>query len=126
MKNRLMKLVKRGAVYLLMIVAMVQLGFPFFWMATSAFKTPQEIHSPTPVLFSAQPTFENFRKAFSAAPFGKYVMNTLLVAAVVTGTTVILCVMAGYGFGRLPFLGQEAIFVLFTTQIGRASCRERV
>ena len=45
MKNRLMKLVKRGAVYLLMIVAMVQLGFPFFWMATSAFKTPQEIHS---------------------------------------------------------------------------------
>lgn len=113
MKNRLMKLVKRGAVYLLMIVAMVQLGFPFFWMATSAFKTPQEIHSPTPVLFPAQPTFENFRKAFSAAPFGKYVMNTLLVAAVVTGMTVILCAMAGYGFGRLPFPGREAIFVLF-------------
>lgn len=113
MKNRLMKLVKRGAVYLLMIVAMVQLGFPFFWMATSAFKTPQEIHSPTPVLFPAQPTFENFRKAFSAAPFGKYVVNTLLVAAVVTGTTVTSSAMAGYGFGRLPFPGREAIFVLF-------------
>ena len=54
MKNRLMKLVKRGAVYLLMIVAMVQLGFPFFWMATSAFKTPQEIHSPTPVIFPSE------------------------------------------------------------------------
>lgn len=113
MKNRLMKPVKRGAVYLLMIVAMVQLGFPFFWMATSAFKTPQEIHSSTPVLFPAQPTFENFRKAFSAAPFGEYVVNTLLVAAVVTGTTVTLCAMAGYGFGRLPFPGREAIFVLF-------------
>ena len=79
----------------------------------SAFKTPQEIHSPTPVIFPSAPTFENFRKAFSAAPFGKYVMNTLLVAAVVTGTTVILCAMAGYGFGRLPFPGREAIFVLF-------------
>lgn len=108
-----LKIAKNIAVYLLMVIAMIQLGFPFFWMATSAFKTSKEIHSPTPVLLPSEITFDNFHKAFQAAPFGKYVLNTLFIAVVVTASTLILCAMAGYGFGRISFPGRETLFILF-------------
>jgi multiple sugar transport system permease protein len=104
---------KRVAILMLMIVVAAQLGLPFFWMVSTAFKTSKEIHSPTPIWLPSGLNLENFQKAFQAAPFGRYMLNTLMVAAIVTLTTVILCAMAGYGFGRIPFPGREGLFILF-------------
>jgi len=111
--NSLVKFLSKAGIYILMILAAIQLGLPFFWMVSTAFKTSQEIHSATPVWLPASIQFENFVKAFQAAPFGRYMLNTLMVASVVTLTTLILCAMAGYGFGRIPFPGREGLFVLF-------------
>ena len=104
---------RKVGIYLVMIVVAVQLGLPFFWMVSTAFKTSKEVHSPAPVWFPSGFNLENFYKAFQAAPFGRYMLNTLMVAMIVTLTTTILCAMAGYGFGRIKFPGREGLFVLF-------------
>lgn len=99
--------------YLLLIVVAIQLGLPFFWMLTTAFKTSAEIYAPQPVWLPTQLTMANFIKAFQVAPFGRYVINTLFVASVVSLTTLFLCAMAGYAFARIEFPGREVLFTLF-------------
>lgn len=109
----LLRILKSVGIYLMMTLLAVQLGLPFFWMVSTAFKTGKEIHSPVPVWFPSGFHLENFYKAFQAAPFGRYMLNTLMVAFIITLTTTVLCAMAGYGFGRIKFPGREGIFILF-------------
>ncbi len=62
-------------------------------------------------------TLENFTKAWAAAPFGRYFLNTfLLVSAVLVGQMV-LCTLAAYAFARYQFPGRGVLFGLVLLQL---------
>jgi multiple sugar transport system permease protein len=103
---------RKAALYILMVAVAIQLGLPFYYMVSTAFKTNKEIYSGTMVWFPSSLNFDNFVKAFKAAPFGLYLLNTVGIAIVITTTTILLCALAGYAFGRIQFPGRETIFVL--------------
>lgn len=116
MKNvtsfRLLSISQKIALYILMIIAAIQLGLPFFYMVTTSFKSSAEIYSAKMTWLPSALNLSNFQKAFTAAPFGLYIFNTLFVAASVTITTIILCSLCGYAFARLEFPGRDTIFML--------------
>lgn len=85
---------------------------PFFWMFTSAFKTTQEINRFPPDMFPSQLRFENFRRAFSMAPFAKYFVNSVIVMVCSVGLTTFTAILAAFAFSRLRFHGRETIFAL--------------
>ncbi|MEA5026455.1 L-arabinose transport system permease protein AraQ [bioreactor metagenome] len=98
--------------YLILSLGAALMIFPFFWMFSSALKTPAESASFPPVWFPAVWQFGNFTKALGYAPFGRYFLNSLLVtgsSVIVTGTTTIL---ASFAFSRLQWKGRDLVFSL--------------
>ena len=62
-------------------------------------------------------TLENFAKAWSAAPFARYFLNTfILVTAILIGQF-ILCTLAAYAFARYQFPGRNILFALVLVQL---------
>lgn len=86
---------------------------PFVWMILTSFKELGEIFRYPPTWWPEQFTFENYRHAFEAAPFGRYYANSLFVAAAVTAGQLVTCSMAAYAFARLRFRGRDVLFYLF-------------
>ncbi len=62
-------------------------------------------------------TLENFGKAWEAAPFARYFLNTfILVTAILIGQFV-LCTLAAYAFARYRFPGRDILFALVLVQL---------
>ncbi len=88
--------------------------FPLLWMASSAFKGPDEVYSVSPI--PADPTLENFLYVFTEVPFLRYMLNTFFVASTVTVMGLFFHSMAGYALARLNFPGRDLLFfAIFST-----------
>ncbi|TDD99983.1 carbohydrate ABC transporter permease [Jiangella asiatica] len=107
---------RRKASTLLVVVGVITIltVFPLVWMVTSSFKGADEVLS-TDLLPSA-PTVDNFEYVFSAAPFGRYLLNSFIVSVTVTVVALFFHSMAAYALARLRFPGRDAIFMgIFST-----------
>ena len=62
-------------------------------------------------------TLENFAKAWAAAPFARYFVNTTLLVAMILAAQLVLCTLAAYAFARFAFRGREIAFLLVLVQL---------
>jgi len=102
----------RALTYLVLVVCAVVLLFPFYWLASSAFKTSDEIAVYPVIWFPSRLAWENFGTLFQTLPMGTYFFNTVLVAGCSAVGTTFSSALAGYSFARLRFPGRSALFVL--------------
>lgn len=86
---------------------------PFLWMILTSFKDMSEIYVYPPKWLPEKFNFDNYVKAFTAAPFGRYYFNSLVVAFAVTMGQLITCSMAAFAFARLRFKGRDILFYIF-------------
>lgn len=85
---------------------------PFLWMLSTSLKTPDEVFTPTVQWLPTRWMFENYPVALAAAPFGRFFLNSLIIALAETLGVLLTSSLAGYAFARLNFPGREKIFVL--------------
>lgn len=104
----------RCAVFALMYLFAFVCLIPLLWMLRTAF-FPSSL-AVTPFAFAA-PTLENIRYILSAAPFGVYYANTILIVSGTLAVQFTVVTLAGYAFARLDFFGSRLLFVLFLTQL---------
>ncbi len=104
---------RRVLYYLFIYAAALATLAPFIWMVLTSLKDLNEIFVYPPRWMPATFHFENYLRAFQAAPFGRYYFNSLLVAVTVTLGQLITCSMAAFAFARLQFKGRELLFLLF-------------
>jgi sn-glycerol 3-phosphate transport system permease protein len=62
-------------------------------------------------------TLENFAKAWDAAPFARYFVNTTLLVTMILAAQLVLCTLAAYAFARFSFRGREIAFLLVLVQL---------
>lgn len=86
---------------------------PFIWMLLTSVKDIGDIFVYPPKWLPSKFHFENYARAFQAAPFGRYYLNSLIVACTVTLGQLITCSMAAYAFARLQFKGRDILFYIF-------------
>ncbi len=86
---------------------------PFIWMILTSVKDMGEIYVYPPKWFPSVIHFDNYKKVFEAAPFGRYYLNSIMVALLVTVGQLITCSMAAYAFARLKFWGRNVLFFIF-------------
>lgn len=85
--------------------------FPFFWMAATSFKTVPEIQRvPLAILPDAWTNLDNYREVFQRQPFGRFLLNSALVASVSAASSVVVSALAGYGFAKFRFPGHGVFF----------------
>lgn len=85
--------------YLLTAILVVYAVFPFLWMVVSSLKGKGEIRRPNPSFWINDPTFDNFKTVFKAG-FGTYIGNSLVVAIGACALSLVVSILAGYGFSR--------------------------
>ncbi|KAA0969017.1 carbohydrate ABC transporter permease [Aureimonas fodinaquatilis] len=94
-----------------LILALVVMLFPIYWMLNTALKPSSEIFQYPPTFWSANWSLDAFWTVLTERPIGRYFLNSLIVA---TGTTVLsLCIasLAAYGLTRFP-IRIEALIIL--------------
>lgn len=102
--------VKNIFVYFFLTAGSFIMIFPFIWMILGAFKTEREIIMFPPKIFPSHISFENFRKAFKMAPFGRYFFNSVIVMIFSVICTTFTSILGAFAFSRLKFKGKEIIF----------------
>ncbi|HEY8346085.1 MAG TPA: carbohydrate ABC transporter permease [Symbiobacteriaceae bacterium] len=95
-----------------LIAGAIAVVLPFLWMITTSLKPIQETFSP-PYLVPVWFRWENYVAAWKAAPFGRYYLNSFIMAVFITAGQVITSAMAAYAFDRLEFPFKNVLFLLF-------------
>ena len=62
-------------------------------------------------------TLDNFARAWAAAPFARYFLNTVLLVGMVLGCQLVLSTLAAYAFARYEFPGKNVLFALVLVQL---------
>jgi multiple sugar transport system permease protein len=85
--------------------------FPFFWMAVTSLKTAPEIQRlPLQILPDRWLNLDNYRQVFQRQPFGRFLLNSALVASVSAVSSLVFSALAGYGFAKFHFPGHRVLF----------------
>ena len=72
----------------------------------------------SPVAAETAPlTLENFVKAWHAAPFARYFVNTALLVTMILACQLVLSTLAAYAFARFDFRGRDIAFMLVLVQL---------
>ncbi|MBF9018463.1 MULTISPECIES: carbohydrate ABC transporter permease [unclassified Oceanispirochaeta] len=90
-------------IFILMILMIVIL-FPFYWLASNAFKVEQDYFAKPPVLFPVRSTLNHFYDIFVKHGAFKALMNSVAIASFTTVFTLIIGSLASYSLvnGMLP------------------------
>ncbi len=107
---RIRDAVEAGAAWLLAAIWLLPLLYAF-WSAfhPSEYAVRFELFAPL--------TLDNFREAWSQAPFARYYLNTFLLVSSVLAAQFVLCTLAAYAFARFEFRGQNIAFSLVLVQL---------
>lgn len=103
---------RRAANTVALLVAAVTV-FPIYWMMLSALKPTGEIQSSDPRPWTLDPTLEHFRSALGVSGFGRYFLNSVIVAGCVVVLASIVAFLASVALTRYPFKMRSTILVLF-------------
>jgi multiple sugar transport system permease protein len=87
--------------------------FPLVWAVLSSFKSPAEADRMPPTFLPKSLSLGNYA---NLTDYGNgilaYTVNSLVAAALTVALTVVVCVLAGYGFARFEFRGKQPLFVV--------------
>ena len=90
---------------------------PFIWAFRTALKPADEVFSTPPKAIGSEIAWHNFADAWNFLPFGRFMVNGLLVSVLGTLVVMVSSVLAAYAFARLRFPGRERIFVVFLSTL---------
>ncbi len=102
---------------IVLIIGAIPLLFPLWWLVTSSFKGLNEIFAYPPHLLPDGLHWENYAKVFDLQPFARQFVNSLYIAALDVGGTLIFSSLAGYAFARIRFPGRDILFVLMLSAL---------
>jgi sn-glycerol 3-phosphate transport system permease protein len=71
----------------------------------------------TRFVLAAPLTLDNFVRAWQAAPFARYFLNTTLLVTMVLAAQLVLVTLAAYAFARFEFPGRGILFALVLVQL---------
>ncbi len=85
---------------------------PFYWMLVTAFSPAPDIIAFPPKWIPSRITWEHFHDAWARAPWLVYYKNSLIVAIVSVGLSMLFGLFAGYAFAVYSFPLQTPLFLL--------------
>ena len=97
--------------YGLLIVVSVIVLFPVYTTVVASLKPGNKVLQ-NPLVPDAF-TLDVLREAWTDGHFGRYMLNSIVVAFVVTFSVILTSVLSGYAFAILEFPGRTLLFVVF-------------
>ncbi|MFG1906269.1 carbohydrate ABC transporter permease [Kribbella sp. NPDC048928] len=101
----------RIAAYVVLVALALVTVLPLLYMIVLALQSDGEVQSGDPVLWPSDPQWGNFTRLFEAAPFGRFFLNSLVMAGAITVSHLIFDPLVGYVFAKLDFPGKRIAFI---------------
>lgn len=102
--------VGRIAAQAVLVTSVAAVCLPFLWMLLTSVKIPSDIFSGR--VWPSRFAWDNYLRAWEAAPFGRYFLNTTVVAVATVVLQLATSSAAAYAFARMRFAGREILFYL--------------
>lgn len=83
---------------------------PFLWGISGSLRSLDEIRSDPGSLFPHHVTLDNFSRLFRTQGFGRFMVNSIVVAAMVVAGNIVAASAAGYALAKLEFAGRRLAF----------------
>lgn len=105
---------RRVLLYAVLVAGALVMFFPFFWMVLTSFKTLQEINISPPTILPAEWHPENYVEAWNKpeSTFGRYFVNSAIVAVGGTALQMFCSITAAYAFARMEFPLKRTLFLV--------------
>ncbi|CAD5246184.1 Carbohydrate ABC transporter membrane protein 2, CUT1 family [Bosea sp. 62] len=90
------------------------------WVLPLAYAVWAAIHPAeytTRFVLTAPLTLENFSRAWAAAPFARYFLNTFILVTMILAFQLVLGTLAAYALARQDFWGRDIAFALILAQL---------
>lgn len=103
--------IRMALAYIVMFGIAILFAVPFLWSLSTSFRPLAE----TAKGFSLLPhtwTTSGYDEVFHHYHFGRYTLNSAIIAGAITVSNLFLASLGGYAFARLRFPGREALFLL--------------
>ncbi len=113
MKRRLSPLVSAIETVLAWVLGVVWLA-PLLYAVWTAFHPPA---FATRFDLGAPLTLDNFHRAWEAAPFARYFLNTVVIVAVIVASQIVLGTLAAFALARFTFRGRDLLFAVILLQL---------
>jgi cellobiose transport system permease protein len=98
--------------YAALIATAVIFIAPFYYMIVAASRPMAEMNQQPPPLLPGPNLWSNMVTAFQQQAIGLALLNTLIVAGIITVSTVLFCTLAGYAFAKMRFRGRNVLFAI--------------
>ena len=95
--------------YAVLLIAALTFIYPFIWMIGASLAPESEIGKMN--LWPSQPGLGNFRSMIEKIPIGHSLINSLIVATLITALVILTGSMVGYALAKMRFRGRQIIFI---------------
>jgi multiple sugar transport system permease protein len=85
---------------------------PLFWMLMSSLKPNYQVLEFPPRWLPDPVVWSNYPEALTYVPFGRYTVNTLVIALTTIVGHVLSCTLVAYAFARLRAPGKNLLFLI--------------
>ena len=103
---------KRGLTESVTVLIAGVVAFPLFWMVLSAFKPEDEVISADPRPWTLRPSLDSFTRALTVQNFGRYFMNSVIVALVVVALSILISFLAATALTRFRFRSRTTLLIM--------------
>lgn len=112
------RLVSDLVIVLVTFTALGLMAFPFIWVVLTSVKTDAEIFSDTLRIIPQSVSLDNYSVLFQDTNFGTYIRNSIITCVSATFVSVIIALVAAYGFSRYRFRGRNLLLLsVIATQL---------
>jgi len=101
-KSRKEKLTRMG-LFLAYVVITLFFLFPIFWVLSTSLKSVPQLFASPPIWLPTDPALGNYSYVFNNTPTLRYLLNSALLVSLTVFFTVLIAVLAAYGFSRYAF-----------------------
>ncbi|WP_136608718.1 carbohydrate ABC transporter permease [Paenibacillus dokdonensis] len=96
----------------MLILFSVLFLFPFVWLVFTSLKSPTEIFELPPRIIPEAFQWSNYKAALETVPFGRYMLNTVIICAVCIVGQLFASPLVAYSISRIPWAGSKIIFAI--------------
>lgn len=95
-----------------LLLFLVVIIFPFFWILSTSLKDPQEIMAPVLTYIPKAVTFRNYEKVWNSIGFNQFFFNSFCTSGVTVLNVMFMSLLGGYALARYKFAGKGFVMML--------------
>jgi len=98
--------------WLIVVVVLFYVLFPFYWAIKTSLTSPVDLSRTALATFPDSITFQNYVDVFRGQPFGRNLLNSLVVAVGTVLISLALASLSAYALGKYRFRGKTALMYI--------------